>query len=69
MASPTVTLVVNGTRHDVDVPPDMPLLWVLRDVLGLDRHQIRLRYRAMRRVHGACGWPASPIVPGCPLAA
>ena len=35
MASPTVTLVVNGTRHDVDVPPDMPLLWVLRDVLGL----------------------------------
>lgn len=28
-------LLVNGTRHTVDVPPDMPLLWVLRDVLGL----------------------------------
>ncbi len=28
-------LLVNGTRHVVEVPPDMPLLWVLRDVLGL----------------------------------
>ncbi len=28
-------LRVNGTRHVVEVPPDMPLLWVLRDVLGL----------------------------------
>lgn len=28
-------LLVNGIRHTVDVPPDMPLLWVLRDVLGL----------------------------------
>lgn len=28
-------LVVNGKTHDVDVPDDMPLLWVLRDVLGL----------------------------------
>jgi isoquinoline 1-oxidoreductase alpha subunit len=27
-------LQVNGTVHDVDAPPEMPLLWVLRDVLG-----------------------------------
>src|SRR3989475_4107096 len=26
---------VNGKPHTVDVPPDMPLLWVLRDVIGL----------------------------------
>jgi isoquinoline 1-oxidoreductase alpha subunit len=26
---------VNGTSHQVDVEPEMPLLWVLRDVLGL----------------------------------
>jgi isoquinoline 1-oxidoreductase alpha subunit len=26
-------LVVNGREREVDVPPDMPLLWVLRDVL------------------------------------
>jgi isoquinoline 1-oxidoreductase alpha subunit len=29
------TLRINGTSHDVDVPPDMPLLWALRDVLGM----------------------------------
>jgi isoquinoline 1-oxidoreductase subunit alpha len=28
-------LTINGTAHDVTVPDDMPLLWVLRDVLGL----------------------------------
>ncbi|HXO18542.1 MAG TPA: (2Fe-2S)-binding protein [Thermoanaerobaculia bacterium] len=28
-------LSVNGKEHDVSVPDDMPLLWVLRDVLGL----------------------------------
>jgi len=28
-------LTINGQVHDVDVPDDMPLLWVLRDVLGL----------------------------------
>ncbi|MGD9864365.1 MAG: (2Fe-2S)-binding protein [Pseudodonghicola sp.] len=29
------TLTVNGTRHSVDLPEDVPLLWVLRDELGL----------------------------------
>jgi isoquinoline 1-oxidoreductase subunit alpha len=26
---------INGKTHKVDVPADMPLLWVLRDVIGL----------------------------------
>ena len=30
-----VTFTVNGTRRTVDAPADMPLLWVLRDVLDL----------------------------------
>ena len=29
------TLTVNGKATTVDVPGDMPLLWVLRDVLNL----------------------------------
>ena len=29
------TLKVNDQTHQVDVPDDMPLLWVLRDVIGL----------------------------------
>jgi len=30
-----VTLNVNGKTQQVDVAPDTPLLWVLRDVIGL----------------------------------
>jgi isoquinoline 1-oxidoreductase alpha subunit len=30
-----ITLTVNGRRHQVDVEPDTPLLWVLRDAIGL----------------------------------
>ena len=30
-----VELTVNEKRHSVDVNPEMPLLWVLRDVIGL----------------------------------
>ncbi len=30
-----VSLHINGEVKDVDAPPDMPLLWALRDVLGL----------------------------------
>jgi len=30
-----ITLTINGERREVDVSPDMPLLWVLRDVLSL----------------------------------
>jgi len=30
-----LVLRVNGQTHDLDVDPDTPLLWVLRDTLGL----------------------------------
>jgi isoquinoline 1-oxidoreductase alpha subunit len=30
-----ISLTVNGKTHKVDVAPDTPLLWVLRDTLGL----------------------------------
>ncbi|MDR3409294.1 MAG: (2Fe-2S)-binding protein [Methylovirgula sp.] len=31
----TFTLKINGTDHQADVDDDTPLLWVLRDVLGM----------------------------------
>lgn len=31
----TVSLTVNGQRHTLALAPDTPLLWVLRDALGL----------------------------------
>lgn len=30
-----IELAVNGIKHRVDVVPEMPLLWVLRDELGI----------------------------------
>ena len=30
-----VSLKINGEMKNADAPPDMPLLWVLRDILGL----------------------------------
>src|ERR1700758_1516642 len=29
------TLTINGQERSFDAPPEMPLLWVLRDILGL----------------------------------
>jgi isoquinoline 1-oxidoreductase subunit alpha len=31
----SISLVVNGMAHNVDVEPETPLLWVLRDSLKL----------------------------------
>jgi isoquinoline 1-oxidoreductase alpha subunit len=43
-------LTINGTVHQVDVPPDMPVLWVLRDVLGLTG----TKFGCGRAMCGAC---------------
>jgi len=45
-----LTLTVNGKTHRVDVEPDMPLLWVLRDVIGLTG----TKYACGISVCGAC---------------
>jgi isoquinoline 1-oxidoreductase alpha subunit len=29
------TIRINGTPHDIDVDPQMPLLWTIRDIVGL----------------------------------
>ncbi len=31
----STTLTINGSAHTVDLPDDVPLLWVLRDELGM----------------------------------
>lgn len=35
MAPTKLTLQINGEEHSIVASPDMPLLWVLRDVIGL----------------------------------
>jgi isoquinoline 1-oxidoreductase alpha subunit len=46
----TFKLTVNGRTAAVDVPADMPLLWVIRDVLGL----YGTKYGCGIAVCGAC---------------
>jgi isoquinoline 1-oxidoreductase alpha subunit len=43
-------LTVNGDTHDVDVDSDTPLLWVLRDTLGL----MGTKYGCGAALCGAC---------------
>ena len=62
-------LIVNGKTHTVDVPADMPLLWVLRDVIGLTGTKfgcgmvacgactVHIEGQSIR----SCGTPASAI--------
>jgi isoquinoline 1-oxidoreductase subunit alpha len=44
------TIKVNGVAHDVDVDGDIPLLWVLRDVLGMTG----TKFGCGRALCGAC---------------
>jgi len=43
-------LTINGTVHQLDVPADMPVLWVLRDGLGLTG----TKFGCGRAMCGAC---------------
>jgi hypothetical protein len=54
---------VNGKRVDLDVDPSTPLLWVIREHLGLTGTKYA-RYGAMRRVQGRYRWRGGTLV-GC----
>jgi isoquinoline 1-oxidoreductase alpha subunit len=54
-----LTLNVNGNRHQIDVDPDTPLLWVLRETLGLTG----TKYGCGQALCGAC----TVHVDGAPL--
>lgn len=45
-----IEVLINGKKHQLDVEPDMPILWVLRDVLGLTG----TKYGCGQALCGAC---------------
>ena len=57
-------LTINDKSHDVDIEPDVPLLWVSRDDRH-DRNQIRLRHRVCGvctvRIDGKAARSAYPV--------
>ena len=59
-----IKLTVNGVSHNVDADPDTPLLWVIREWLGMTWHEIRLRHRTVRRLHRAYRRRRDTILPG-----
>lgn len=46
----SITVRINGAEHRLDVDPEMPLLWVLRDVLGFTG----TKYGCGQALCGAC---------------
>jgi isoquinoline 1-oxidoreductase alpha subunit len=46
----SITVRINGKEHRLDVDPEMPLLWVLRDVLGFTG----TKYGCGEALCGAC---------------
>ena len=46
----SIRVRVNGIEHELDVDPEMPLLWALRDVLGLTG----TKYGCGQALCGAC---------------
>ena len=51
--SETFSLTVNGKAETVSALPDTPLIYVLRNQLGLKGRALWLRAGAMRLLHGA----------------
>lgn len=54
-----VSLRINGESHTLDVPPDMPLLWALRDKLNL----VGTKYSCGIGICGSC----AVLVNGVPM--
>ena len=54
------TMSINGKTYRADVPDDMPLLWVLRDVPNVDGRQWPLA--ALRSAHSAADRAGTNIV-------
>ena len=49
-----VNLTVNGSKVSVNAPDDMPLLWVLRDILGMTGTKFGCGIAQFGALHRAC---------------
>jgi len=59
-----IQLKVNGAEQSFDGDPEMPLLWYLRDILGLTGSKFGCGVGALRRLHGPREWTGHAILRG-----
>ena len=59
----SITLTVNAAEIQTDAAPDTPLLWVLRDELGLTGTKFGCGIAACGGLHRACRGPSRAVVP------
>ena len=46
-------LSINGQQHRLELEPETPLLWAIRDTVGLTGTKFGCGIPAMRHLHGA----------------
>jgi isoquinoline 1-oxidoreductase subunit alpha len=63
---PTITFNVNGENRSIDIDPSTPLLWALRDSLGLTGTKYGCGIAAMWCVHRKPGRQRHSTVAGPP---
>jgi hypothetical protein len=51
-----VALRVNGQEKNFDGDPSIPVLWYLRDILGMTGTKFGCWCRRLRRLHNSCRW-------------
>jgi len=57
-----VSFTLNNRKVSVDADPSTPLLWAIRDHVGLTRHEIRLWCRSLRCLHHPHRWQGAALV-------
>jgi hypothetical protein len=59
-----ITLKINNKEFTIEADPKMPLLWAIRDLVGLTgtKYEIRVRHRSMRGLHCSYRRPADAFV-------
>ena len=58
-----INLTVNGKKVSVAAADDMPLVVGHPRCPRHDGHEVRMRHRPVRRLHGACRWRAAALLP------
>jgi hypothetical protein len=58
----SIKLKINDKNYTVEVDPKMPLLWAIRDIVGLTGNKVRMWHRTVWRLHRTSRRKSSPLM-------